>query len=170
MDEPVSEKAWKYRGFSGGRLIEGIVLAKTAGDARAKLVRLRIDKSELLNDPDNPVANAPTEPAPKISPADIPGYPTEKEIQGQRSALAAVEQLRTSAAKTVERLAAPLSMRTRQSLMLCKEKDLHKRIEPILAVGGRIVHLAMHPDIHGEMIFAVVTEQENGPREEPPAK
>lgn len=162
MDEPISEKAWKYRGFSGGRLIEGIVLAKTADDARAKLARLRIDKGELLNDPDNPVPAVPAvEPSPKVRPAEIPGYPSEKELQGQKTALAAVEQIRMSAAKTVEKMSVPLaSSRTRQSLVVCKEKEIRKKLDPILSAGGKIVHLAMHPDMHGEMVFAVVTESE----------
>jgi hypothetical protein len=168
MDEPVSEKAWKYRGFSGGRLIEGIVLAKTPDDARAKLVRLRIEKAELLNDPDNPVAN-PSEAA-KISPAEIPGYPSEKELQGQKMALAAVEQVKAAAAKSVDKISIPLAgTRPRQSLLVYKEKELKKNLLPILNAGGKIVHLVMHPDMHGDMVFAVVTEQpEGGPREEPP--
>ena len=154
MDDPISDKPWPYRGMSNGRLIEGIVLAKSAVEAKTKLERLRIEKATLAGEEPEPQV---TEPPKK---AIIPGSPSKDDLAVPHTVMAGIEQIRESASKTVEKMSIPLGRR-KQSLVVCKAADIPRRVDPILSSGGRIINMTMHPDVHGDMVLALVIERED---------
>jgi len=160
MDTPVPDKAWIYRGLSQGKSIEGTVFAKTADEAKIKLARLRIENVTLQggNTPKQATtvstSTMPLVPVPSVPMAANP--PKFPEMPKPFSAPPAHTCMHSPGQEN-RKQEIPKS---KQTLIICNIAEASKKVDPLLVAGGKVVKFAMHPDLHGILMLAMVIEQE----------
>jgi hypothetical protein len=136
-------------------------LAKTKEEAEARVNRLGIQGAKIHE-------QGGKAPPPAMH---IPAAVTPEEQSRQRGITAipetarAIERQIKGAAKAASDF--PVPSRRRQSIVLSTHEGFAAKCEPLFKLAGRVIHLAMHPDHHGQMFLAAVIEHEIATEEAP---